>query len=439
LATFANIELGDRVHIAIIGSGIAGLGCAWLLRRRGHHVTLFEANDYLGGHAHTVDVTLDGITAPVDTGFLVYNDRTYPKLIALFDELSVASAPSTMSFSVRDDADNVEWAGTSLGALFAQPLNALRPAFWSMLWDILRFNRETTAMHRAGRVYEITLGEFLDDRGFSPAFRSWYLLPMAAAIWSAPTSEILEFPLPSFIDFCDRHGLLQIFDRPQWRTVIGGARTYVRRIAEVLADVRLATPVRLVRRHEGRVEIATSTTKSEAFDQAVLACHSDQALVLLADATPVETSLLGSIRYQSNRVVLHTDTRLMPARRRAWAAWNYIGPAETAARRPVAVSYWLNRLQPLPFARPLIVTLNPPFEPASNCVLGEFDYSHPVVKNAAVTAQHRFAKIQGERGTWYAGAWLGHGFHEDGLASAYTVALGIDAHAPVRAAELAAA
>jgi predicted NAD/FAD-binding protein len=415
------------VRVAIVGSGIAGLGSAWLLHKQGHRVTVFEANDYLGGHTHSVDVTLDGITAPVDTGFLVYNDRTYPLLIALFDELGVATAPSTMSFSVRDDRVGIEWAGTDMLALFAQPRNALRPAFWRMISDLLRFNRHAAAMHRGGRTPSITLGEFLDDGTYGSAFRDWYLLPMAAAIWSAPTAEILQFPLPSFLAFCDRHGLLQIRDRPQWRTVIGGACTYVERIAAQLADVRLAAPVQHVRRHRDHVEIDTRRTHAERFDEVVLACHSNQSLGLLADASPTEVALLGSIDYQSNRVVMHTDTRLMPARRRAWAAWNYLAPVTAHAQRPVAVSYWLNELQPLPFERPLIVTLNPPFEPRSSTLLGEFAYSHPMVKSAAVTAQVRFAALQGERHTWYAGAWLGHGFHEDGLASAHAVAAGLAA------------
>ena len=426
------------MRAAIIGSGIAGLGCAWLLQKQGHRVTLLEGNDYLGGHTHTVDVTLDGITAPVDTGFLVYNDRTYPRLIALFDELGVRSSPSEMSFSVRDDAAGIEWSGADLAGLVAQPANALRPAFWRMVADILRFNREARSLVDRHGVPDLTLREYLAAARYSPSFRDWYLLPMAAAIWSSPRAAVLDFALPAFLGFCRRHGLLQLADRPQWRTVVGGGRDYVRRIAARLADVRLATPVRSVRRRAQAVEIATSHG-SEHFDQVVLACHSDQALVLLADPAPEETALLGRIRYRSNRVLLHTDRRLMPRRRRAWSAWNYLA-ADGDDERGVAVSYWLNRLQPLPFTTPVFVTLNPPFEPGPETRIAEFEYSHPLVKASAVTAQRRFAPLQGQRRTWFAGAWLGHGFHEDGLASAHAVAEGFAAFwSPVEAAaELAA-
>ena len=429
---------GASVRVAIVGSGIAGLGCARLLQQQGCRVTLFEANAYAGGHTHTVDVTLEGITAPVDTGFLVYNDRTYPKLIALFAELGIETAPSTMSFAVRDDSAGVEWAGTDMAALFAQPANLARPAFLRMLADILRFNRATTALQRADRVPETTLGAFLVAGHYSAAFRDWYLLPMGAAIWSVPLPAVLEFPLPSFVQFCHRHGLLQIFDRPQWRTVAGGARTYVRRIVAQLRDVRLSTPVLRVRRHTHHVEVDTVTAAGERFDQVVFACHSDQTRALLADATPGEAHLLGSMRYQPNRVLLHTDVNLMPRRRRAWSAWNYLA-AEAHSDRPVCVTYWINKLQPLPFSTPVLVTLNPHVEPRPGKLIAEFEYSHPIVKTAAVTAQQQFAHLQGTRRTWYAGAWLGHGFHEDGLASAHTVAQGIGARAVTAAAELAAA
>ncbi|MEP7329100.1 MAG: FAD-dependent oxidoreductase, partial [Betaproteobacteria bacterium] len=276
----------SRVHIAIVGSGISGLGAAWRLQQQGHAVTVFEAATRLGGHTATVDVTIDGMTFPVDTGFLVFNDRTYPRLNALFAELGVDSVDSEMSFSCRVDRAGIEWSGTDLRAVFAQPRNALRPAFWRMLRDLMRFNRTTTAMHAQGSVPTVPLGHYLEAERYSTSFRDWYLLPMAAAIWSSPRRDILDFPLPTFIRFCHNHGLLQIVDRPQWKTVAGGARTYVEKIAAQLSDVRVGTPVRRIVRHVGGVEIDSSTTARERFDHVVLACHSDQARALLADRSP---------------------------------------------------------------------------------------------------------------------------------------------------------
>jgi predicted NAD/FAD-binding protein len=314
----------------------------------------------------------------VDTGFQVFNDRTYPNLVALFDELSVDSVSSEMAFSVRIDALGLEWAGTNLATLFVQPRNALRPAFWHMLSDIVRFNRTAAALIETHRVPSISLGAYLAAEAYGAPFRDWYLLPMAAAIWSSPTSEILGFPLPTFARFCHNHGLLQVVDRPQWRTVRGGGRAYVAKIAARLADVRLATPVARIRRVPRGVEI-DAAGRSERFDEVVLACHSDQALALLADPSISESRLLSRVRYQPNRVVLHTDTALLPKSPRAWSAWNYLAATNADDMRPVAVSYLVNRLQPLPFKTPVIVTLNPPIEPDRSKVLREFEYSHPLL------------------------------------------------------------
>ena len=410
------------MRIAIAGGGIAGLGTAWLLHQRGYDVTLFEAASNAGGHTATVDVTLDGRTFPVDTGFLVYNERTYPKLIALLDELGVETVASDMSFSCRVDAAGMEWAGTDLASLFAQPRNALRPSFWRMLADIVRFNREATAIAGGRGHASLSLGEFLAQRGYSAPFRDWYLLPMAAAIWSSPKRDILHFPLASFVAFCHNHGLLQLADRPQWRTVRGGARTYVERIVATLPDVRLATPVVRVDRRADHVEVVTHRHPVERFDAIVLACHSDQAHAILADRSASEERLLSAVRYQPNRVVLHGDPALLPRSRRAWSAWNYLAADDPGGTRPVAVSYLINKLQPLPCARPVIVTLNPPFEPDPRLVLGEYEYSHPVIDGEAVKSQRALAAMQGARRTYFAGAWMGYGFHEDGLASAHAVA-----------------
>lgn len=414
------------MRIAIVGSGIAGLGTAWLLQRQGVDATLFEAGATLGGHSHTVDVALDGVTHPVDTGFLVFNTRTYPRLCAMLDTLGVASVPSDMSFACRVDAAGLEWGGSDLSTVFAQPRNLLRPAFHRMLADILRFNRRTTALVAAGRLPPCSLGEYLAREGYGDAFRDWYLLPMAGSIWSSPRRDLLDFPLPSFARFCHNHGLMQILDRPQWRTVQGGSRAYVLRIAATLPDVRLRSPVTRIRRHERGVDVVTTGHAAERYDGVVLACHSDQALALLGeDASLGERRALGRIRYQPNRVVLHTDTALLPRRRRVWSAWNYLAADDPDGRRPVAVSYLINKLQPLPFRTPVIVTLNPPIEPARGRVLGEWEFAHPLLDGAALGAQPAVADLQGRRHTWFAGAWLGHGFHEDGLASAHDVAAAI--------------
>ncbi len=430
------------MRFAVIGAGISGLASARLLQQQGHATTLFEANDTLGGHSCTVDVSLEGKTAPVDTGFLVFNDRTYPRLIALFDELGVHSTASEMSFSVRIDAQNLEWSGTDLPALFAQPRNALRPAFWRMLADLLRFNREATRLvtettaaataDAASAAAQITLGQYLVRENYSTPFRDWYLIPMATAIWSSPRTSVEDFPLLSFARFCHNHGLLQIRNRPQWRTVSGGSRTYVAKIAAGLPDVRMATPVLEVRRDSSAAagSIAVRTAGGIAhFEALVLACHSDQSLRLLGDASDEEKSLLAAVRYQPNDVWLHTDARLLPRARRAWSAWNYLSASDPDGSRPVAVSYLINKLQPLPFATPVVVSLNPPFEPAPATVLRRMVAWHPLLDAGAVRAQGEFAALQGRRNTWFAGAWLGHGFHEDGLASAHAVAQGVLRHA----------
>lgn len=418
-----------KQRIAVIGSGIAGLSAAWALSRSGYGVTLFEAEDWLGGHTRTIDVTLDGMVAPVDTGFLVFNDRTYPHLVALFDHLGVESARSDMSFSVSVADAGIEWAGTSLAALFAQKRNVLRPRFWGMLTEILRFNREALDLLDRDIPATLSLGEFLDQRGYGAAFRDWYLLPMAAAIWSCPVQQMSAYPCATFLRFCRNHGLLQIRGRPQWRTVRGGGREYVRRMAVEIADVRLGTAVEAVVRGEDAVEVR-SVDGGERFDQVVLACHSDQALALLADVRSDERSLLGSIRYQANRIVLHTDASFMPRTRGAWSSWNYVHDASEAPQRPVSVSYWLNRLQPLPFCTDLIETLNPHREPRPDTVLARFNYSHPVFDAVAVQAQARLPAIQGRRRTWFCGAWCGYGFHEDGLRAGLAAATALGAREP---------
>lgn len=425
-------------RIAVVGAGISGLGAARALATDAE-VTLFEADHRLGGHAHTVDVTLDGITHGVDTGFLVFNERTYPSLIRLFDELGVESVRSEMSFSVQAPAQGLVWSGSGLDGVFAQRANLLRPRFWAMLRDILRFNRLCTAIARRDADSELAepLGEFLDRHRLGTLFREAYLLPMIGCIWSCPTDQMLRFPVGTLIRFCHNHGLLQATGQPPWRTVRGGSRHYVERIARELRDVRAGVPVTAVRRLPGRVAVATPAGVAH-FDDVVLACHSDQALRLLDDARPDERAVLGAIRYHDNHAVLHTDASVLPPSKRAWAAWNYERAADAGRERAaVCLHYLINRLQPLPWQRPVVVSLNPvrPVDPRT--VLGEWVYAHPVFDEAAVRAQRALPALQGHGGVWFCGAWTRYGFHEDGLLSGLAVAAEWrrrEALAPVRAA-----
>jgi len=422
------------MKIAVIGAGISGLSCAYRLVQGGADVTLFEAGTYFGGHSNTVDVTLDGVSAGVDTGFLVFNDRTYPNLIALFAELDVETAPSDMSFSVKlplgegRGARHLEWAGSNLDTVFAQRGNLLRPRFLRMVTDILRFNKQATALATGDAIPAMSLGDFLDREGYSAQFRSWYLLPMAACIWSCPSDQMLAFPVATFIRFCHNHGLLQVSDRPQWRTVKGGSRNYVEKLLAAIPTRRLVTPVTSVTRNPagGALSVKVETAHgAEQFDHVVMACHSDQSLALLGDAADEECAVLGAVRYQPNRAVLHTDASCLPAKRKAWSAWNY--QSNAAPTPQVCVHYLLNMLQPLPFTTPVIVSLNPLDEPNPAKVLASFDYAHPVFDEAAVAAQARLAGFQGARNTWFAGAWTGYGFHEDGLKSGLAAARSITA------------
>ena len=416
-------------RIAVVGAGISGLASAWLLGSH-HDVTLFEAGATLGGHTNTVDVTLDGQTHPVDTGFLVFNEKTYPNLIAMFALLGIDSVETEMSFAVSLENPDLEWAGSNLATIFGQKRNLLRRPFWAMLSDILRFNRESTAWLACHPDNQRSLRDFLSEGRYSAAFADWYLLPMAAAIWSCPTGQMRDMPLASFIRFCQNHGLLQVFDRPLWRTVKGGGREYVNKIADQLDDIRLACPVSAVTREADGLRV-THAGGSEHFDQVVMACHSDQALAILGfTASDGQREVLSAIRYQPNRAVLHTDRALLPRDEKLWSAWNYFAGSGAPGEQPVGVSYLINKLQPLPFSTPVVVTLNPARQPDPAKVIGEFDYAHPIFDGPAIAAQQRLAAVQGENGIWLAGAWGSYGFHEDGLKSALRVVNGMGISAP---------
>ena len=414
------------MRIAIVGSGIAGLGCAHALREHAT-VTLFEAAPRLGGHTNTVGVTVEGQRFGVDTGFLVFNERTYPQLIRLFSELGVLTAASDMSFGLSvalPGGRRLEWAGSNLATVFAQPRNLVSPAFLRMLADLLRFNAQATRLVTDDAVPpHQSLGAYLTANRYGAELRDWYLLPMAAAIWSCPLATMLDYPAATFLRFCHNHGLLQVEGRPRWFTVRAGARQYVTAIARRIDDVRLSSPVLAVRRLGNGGVAVTSPRGVERFDHVVLACHADQSLRLLVDAGGTERDVLAACRYQPNRAVLHTDLQLLPRSRRVWSAWNYLtdgASSNTSAR--VSVTYLLNRLQPLPVATPVMVSLNPLGEPAREHVLGEFDYAHPVFDVHAIEAQRRLPSLQGGGGVWFAGAWTGYGFHEDGLRSGLAVA-----------------
>jgi uncharacterized protein len=411
------------MRIAVVGSGISGLASAWLLSRQ-HEVTLFEGNDYLGGHTHTHDIELQGRHYAVDSGFIVHNPRHYPLLTRLFEELGIASQPTTMSFSVHNAASGLEYNAATLDTLFCQRRNLLSPRFLGMVRDLFRFYRQAPALlDTTGE--GPTLGDYLAQHRYGDAFRDEHLVPMASALWSSPAARILSFPARYLVQFMANHQMLQVGDRPQWRVVRGGSASYVHALrASWPVHERLRCPVRSLRRDDAGVDLETAQG-SERFDQVVLACHSDQALALLADADEREHDILGAIAYQANDTVLHTDATLLPCNRKAWAAWNAFIPRDP--RDACTVSYCMNLLQGIDSPEPFVVSLNrsDAIDPAK--MLRRMRYRHPVYSHATVSAQQRKGEIQGRRRTWYAGAYWGWGFHEDGMRSAVEVARALGA------------
>lgn len=405
---------GQSLDIAVIGSGISGTSAAWLLSKR-HRVVLYEADDRLGGHSHTVDAA--GVA--IDTGFIVFNETTYPNLTALFEHIGVETKRSDMSFAVSLDDGRLEYSGTGILGLFAQGKNAISPRFWRMLCDLVRFYRE--APRNVTTLGNMTLDEYLDAAGYGDGFRNDHLYPMAAAIWSTPAAQVGAYPAASFIRFCETHGLLKLSGRPVWRTVADGSRSYVRVLADAIPEVISNYPVKVVDRSRNGANIIGHDGHCRRFDHVVIATHADQALGILADASDDERRLLGSFQYIDNDAFLHSDHSLMPRRRRVWSSWNYMTKDEDGVRK-LAVTYWMNRLQSIECEKPLFVTLNPHREIAPDKLFRQMRYSHPRFDGHAIKAQKALWSLQGRRNTWFCGAYFGAGFHEDGLQSGLAVA-----------------
>lgn len=417
------------MRIAVIGAGVAGLGAAWALRDT-HAVTVFEKDARLGGHAHTVTVDYDGKAIDVDTGFIVYNEPNYPNLVQLFKHLNVETIASDMSFGVSDP-EGFEWSSNGVGGLFAWKRNITNPSFLCMLSDIVRFSAAARADLAADRLSAATLEDYVRDLKMSRSFIRHYLLPMGAAIWSTPENEMLRYPAASFLRFFDNHRLLHI-NRPIWRTVKGGSRAYVTAIAKTLGDRIIAgDPVTSVEKGQGGLVVRTQSGAERVFDRVLFASHSNETAALLGDRFPAQRAVLENIRYAPNRAYLHRDLALMPKRQRAWASWNYLRQPEAEQRDgEVTVSYWMNLLQAIDKRTPLFVTLNPHEPPAEHLTFGAFAYDHPQFDLAALAAQKQVAGLQGQDGLWFAGAWLGFGFHEDGLATGLQAAIALGGRVP---------
>jgi predicted NAD/FAD-binding protein len=411
-------------RIAVVGSGISGLSAAWLLSK-GNEVVLYEADNRLGGHSNTVMADVEGKAIPVDTGFIVYNEPTYPNLTALFDHLKVKTLKSDMSFGVSLDEGRFEYSSNSLASYFKDPSTLLNPRFWSVVREVVRFYQTAPAAMRRLADEGLSLGEFLDRCGYGEAFQKDHLLPQAAAIWSCTIHEIRDYPAASFLAFCDSHGLMRFSSRPSWRTVAGGSKTYVAAIEnDFSGEVRLNAGVTAIRRVGGpngkMVEIKDVSGAVDRFDDVVLASHANQSLKMLTDATEEEVAVLGSFRYTRNIASLHADTRMMPSKRTWWSSWNYLG--HTGDHSEATVTYWMNKLQDLPIKGDLFVTLNPPSSLALKGEIRREEYDHPMFDGAAMDAQKQIWGLQGQHNTWFCGAYLGAGFHEDGLQAGLAVA-----------------
>ena len=415
------------MRIAVVGSGITGIGAAWALGER-NHVTVFEAEDRPGGHTRTIDVDMGGYHHPVDTGFIVYNERNYPNLVEFFRALDVQTEDSDMSFSVSDAG--LEYAG-SIAGMFANKSNLIRPRMWSMLWGIKEFRKEHARV-AAGQVPDdLSIADYLKWRRYPKSFASHYLLPLAAAVWSGSGEDVGEMPANTFLSFLANHGLLRLTERPQWRTVSGGSRRYVTKALASVDELLLSTPVTAVDRRAGTVLLTDAHGTTREFDQVVFATHADTTMRILGEAaTTQERRIIGAFTYSRNRAIVHSDERLMPRNRANWSSWNAIGSVDRQEGTPVAVTYWMNRLQNLPDDRQVFVSLNPTIEPRPETVIDDVMFSHPQFNTHSARAQLELGSIQGDNRTWFAGAYLGYGFHEDGLQAGLTVAAQLGSPAP---------
>jgi len=412
------------LEIAVIGTGIAGMSAAWLLSKA-NHVTVYERDNRLGGHSNTVEVQDQAGSTPVDTGFIVYNELNYPNLTALFSHLDVPTKPSEMSFAASLDGGAFEYGGSDIPSLIAQKRNLLRPKFWRMLLDLKRFYQTGPELLLQSNAESISLGDFLEEGRYSDAFINNHLLPMGSAIWSTAADEMRDHPALTFVRFCMSHGLMQVSDRPQWRTVEGGSREYVSRLtASYAKSVQLNCGARKVHRLNdgGQILIEDDRGKMSRFDHVVIAAHADQAFSMLDDPSDQERALLGAFRYTQNTAVLHADLGLMPKRKAAWSSWNYLSPEGDDKRQSVSVTYWMNRLQGLDERTPYFVTLNAYREIEEQYIKKIISYEHPFYDRAAIKAQQQLWKLQGVRNTWYCGSYFGYGFHEDALQSGLAAA-----------------
>jgi len=417
------------VKIAVVGSGVAGIGSAWLLSQE-HTVDIYESADYLGGHARTLDITAGGSTFAVDSGFMVFNRRTYPNLIRLFERLGIEWSESDMSFSVNIPAEDIEWSGSNLNTVFAQRKNIVNPRFLKMIADVLRFSRDADRLLADPSIDQLTLGQLLEREGYHGAFTDWYLIPMGDAIWSTPPGQMLDYPAGTFLRFCDNHGLLHVTGKPMWRSVVGGSRTYVERASrDFSGEVYLSEPVLRVERGPAGPTVVTST-RSTHYDAVILASHAPESLAMLPDATAEERAVLGTFKFWENPVIIHSDVSFMPRSTRAWAAWNWYAETGDITKDMLTLTYQINRLQRIPADTPVLETLNWDHEPAEEHVLRRETFDHPLFSEAAIRAQRSLPSIQGTGGVYFAGAWTRYGFHEDGLLSGVRVAEALGAKVP---------